>query len=142
VQAQMLNLLADLQRDLGVASIFISHDTGVVVRHVSDEVAVLFHGSIVETGETDQVMNRPTHDHPHPGRGNSPTPLKNRHSRENPCPEALVSGIAAGCLVDNETHRRARRVDQDSPTTSTLGLSKFPLVAASYRVPALRQTAE
>jgi len=62
VQAQILNLLADLQQDLGVASIFISHDLGVV-EHVSDEVAVLFHGSIVETGETDQVMNRPTHDY-------------------------------------------------------------------------------
>lgn len=62
VQAQILNLLADLQQDLGVASIFITHDLGVV-EHVSDEVAVLFRGSIVETGETDQVMNRPTHDY-------------------------------------------------------------------------------
>jgi len=62
VQAQILNLLADLQHDLGVASIFITHDLGVV-EHVSDEVAVLFQGSIVEHGETDQVMNRPTHDY-------------------------------------------------------------------------------
>ena len=62
VQAQILNLLADLQQDLGVASIFITHDLGVV-EHVSDEVAVLFHGAIVETGETNQVMNRPTHDY-------------------------------------------------------------------------------
>ena len=62
VQAQILNLLADLQQDLGVASVFITHDLGVV-EHVSDEVAVLFHGSIVETGDTDQVMNRPTHDY-------------------------------------------------------------------------------
>lgn len=62
VQAQILNLLADLQRDLGVASIFITHDLGVV-EHVSDEVAVLLNGSIVETGDTDQVMNRPVHEY-------------------------------------------------------------------------------
>ncbi len=60
VQAQILNLLSDLQHDLGVASVFITHDLGVV-EHVSDEVAVLLRGEIVETGETDQVMNRPTH---------------------------------------------------------------------------------
>ena len=60
VQAQILNLFLDLQQDLGVACIFITHDLGVV-EHVSDEVAVLFQGSIVETGDTDAVMNRPKH---------------------------------------------------------------------------------
>jgi ABC-type oligopeptide transport system ATPase subunit len=60
VQAQILNLFQDLQRDLGVTSIFITHDLGVV-EHVSDEVAVMFAGAIVEIGETDQIMHRPQH---------------------------------------------------------------------------------
>jgi ABC-type oligopeptide transport system ATPase subunit len=60
VQAQILNLLLDLQQDLGVASIFITHDLGVV-EHVSHDVAVLYRGAIVETGDTDQVMHRPQH---------------------------------------------------------------------------------
>jgi ABC-type oligopeptide transport system ATPase subunit len=60
VQAQILNLFLYLQQDLGVASVFITHDLGVV-EHVSDAVAVLYHGVIVETGDTDQVMNRPEH---------------------------------------------------------------------------------
>jgi ABC-type oligopeptide transport system ATPase subunit len=60
VQAQILNLLLDLQDDLGVACIFITHDLGVV-EHVSDDVAVLFRGSIVEMGETKCIMNRPEH---------------------------------------------------------------------------------
>lgn len=60
VQAQILNLFMDLQRDLGVAAIFISHDLGVV-EHVSDEVAVMHHGEIVETGPTDAVMTTPRH---------------------------------------------------------------------------------
>jgi ABC-type oligopeptide transport system ATPase subunit len=62
VQAQILNLFMDLQHDLGVACIFISHDLGVV-EHISNEVAVLYHGVIVETGSTDQVMNRPGHEY-------------------------------------------------------------------------------
>ena len=62
VQAQILNLFMDLQQDLGVASIFITHDLAVV-EHVSDEVAVMLRGSIVETGDTEQVMSRPQHDY-------------------------------------------------------------------------------
>ncbi|WP_185200962.1 ABC transporter ATP-binding protein [Glaciihabitans sp. INWT7] len=62
VQAQILNLFMDLQHDLHVACIFISHDLGVV-EHISNEVAVLYHGVIVETGLTEQVMNRPGHDY-------------------------------------------------------------------------------
>ncbi len=62
VQAQILNLFMDLRQDLGVASIFITHDLAVV-EHVSDNVAVMFQGSIVETGETEQVMRQPQHDY-------------------------------------------------------------------------------
>ncbi|WP_341951983.1 ATP-binding cassette domain-containing protein [Salinibacterium sp. TMP30] len=62
VQAQILNLFRDLQDDLGVASVFITHDLGVV-KHVSDEVAVMLHGRIVETGETEAVMNHPVHEY-------------------------------------------------------------------------------
>ena len=60
VQAQILNLFMDLQTDLGVTSIFITHDLGVV-EHVSDEIAVLYQGAVVETGEVDQVMRAPAH---------------------------------------------------------------------------------
>ena len=60
VQAQILNLFMDLQADLGVACIFISHDLGVV-DHVSDHVAVLNRGKLVEIGPTDQVMRHPQH---------------------------------------------------------------------------------
>ena len=60
VQAQILNLFMDLQRDLGVATVFITHDLGVV-EHVSDDIAVLHHGVVVENGRVDQVMNAPAH---------------------------------------------------------------------------------
>ena len=60
IQAQVLNLLVDLQEEFGLAYLFISHDLNVV-RHIADEVAVMYLGRIVETGTTDEVYGRPQH---------------------------------------------------------------------------------
>lgn len=62
VQGTVLNLLRDLQRDLGFAVLFISHNLAVV-RLVSDRVAVMHRGRLVECGDTDQVMERPEQDY-------------------------------------------------------------------------------
>jgi len=60
VQAQVLNLLNDIQQELGVSYIFISHDL-TVVRHVADRVAVMYLGRIIETGNTEEVFDHPRH---------------------------------------------------------------------------------
>ncbi|GAA5153502.1 ATP-binding cassette domain-containing protein [Pseudonocardia eucalypti] len=60
VQAQVLNLLAELRARLGVSYLFISHDLSVV-RHVADRVVVMYLGRIVERGTVDQVLERPRH---------------------------------------------------------------------------------
>ena len=60
VQAQILNLLADLRRDLGLTLVFISHNLAVV-EHICDEVAVMYLGRIVERAETDALFHRPSH---------------------------------------------------------------------------------
>ncbi|MGC2316001.1 MAG: oligopeptide/dipeptide ABC transporter ATP-binding protein [Bradyrhizobium sp.] len=60
VQAQIINLLLDLQDRLGLSMLFVAHDLGVV-RHVSDRVAVMYVGRIVETAPTAMLYTRPRH---------------------------------------------------------------------------------
>jgi oligopeptide transport system ATP-binding protein len=62
IQAQILNLLKDLQRDLGLSYLFIAHDLAVV-RGMSDEIAVMRNGRIVEQGEADEIYTRPRTDY-------------------------------------------------------------------------------
>ncbi|MEU4806266.1 ABC transporter ATP-binding protein [Actinosynnema sp. NPDC023587] len=60
VQADVINLLEDLQDSLGLAYLFIAHDLSVV-RHIADRVAVLYLGRVVETGDRDAVFDHPRH---------------------------------------------------------------------------------
>ena len=62
VQAQILNLLKDMQRRFGVAYLFISHDIGVV-NFMADRVMVMYHGEIVERGSAEAVLLHPTQDY-------------------------------------------------------------------------------
>jgi peptide/nickel transport system ATP-binding protein len=78
VQAQILNLLAELRRDLGLTLVFISHNLAVV-EHICDEVAVMYLGRVVEHAATDALFHAPAHPYtrallasvltPEPGRG-------------------------------------------------------------------------
>ncbi|MBA8822839.1 oligopeptide transport system ATP-binding protein [Saccharopolyspora lacisalsi] len=60
IQAQVMNLLGELQSEFGLSYIFIAHDLGVV-RHLSDRVAVMYLGKMVETGTEDQIYEHPQH---------------------------------------------------------------------------------
>jgi oligopeptide/dipeptide ABC transporter ATP-binding protein len=64
VQAQIINLLEELQERLGLAYIFISHDLSVV-RHIADRVAVMYFGRIVELGACEDVFDSASHPYTH-----------------------------------------------------------------------------
>lgn len=60
IQAQIINLLKDLQQEMNLSYLFISHDMSVV-RYISDRVGVMYLGNMVEIGETDSLFKEPLH---------------------------------------------------------------------------------
>ncbi len=64
IQAGVLNLLQELQSELGLAYLFVSHDLSVV-RHIADRIAVMYLGKIVETGPAEQMFTVPAHPYTH-----------------------------------------------------------------------------
>ncbi len=126
IQAQIMNLLQDLQKKLGLTYLFIAHDLAVV-RHISDMVAVMYLGRIVEIGTTDDIFQRPTHPYtrallsavpvPEPGatrarqpvEGDAPSPINpppgcHFHPR---CPDAIDTcrKDAPSLVYVSPTHR-------------------------------------
>jgi peptide/nickel transport system ATP-binding protein len=79
VQAQILNLLQDLKRELGLTYLFISHDLGVV-RHISERVAVMYLGQIVEMGPKLAIFEQPSHPYTQALLNSIPSASKGRRS--------------------------------------------------------------
>jgi len=73
VQAQILNLLEDLQEELGLTYLFIAHDLSVI-RHISDRVAVMYLGQIAELAETEELFENPQHPYTQALLDSIPTP--------------------------------------------------------------------
>ncbi len=62
IQSQILNLLGDLQQEMGLSYLFISHDMAVI-HHICDRIAVMYNGRIVEEGTRDEIINAPKHEY-------------------------------------------------------------------------------
>ena len=128
IQAQIVNLLVELQQRLGLTYVFISHDLKVV-RHISDRVAIMYLGKIVEIGSRDEMFAAPRHPYtqalmsaipvPDPARrrtrilleGDPPSPID--PPQRVPLPHALPlcrrSVCADGAAVAPARRRRQRR---------------------------------
>jgi oligopeptide/dipeptide ABC transporter ATP-binding protein len=114
-QAQVLNLLKDLQATLGLTFVFISHDLSVV-RFMSQRVAVMYLGKVVELGDTDDVWRRPLH--PYTTALHSavllPEPSAARHA-----PRLVLSGEVASALSVGPGCRFASRCPIAQPVCVT-----------------------
>jgi peptide/nickel transport system ATP-binding protein len=112
VQAQVLNLMADLQEKFDLTYLFIAHDLGVV-RHVSDRVGVMYLGEIVELGDAEDLYEAPHH----------------------PYTEALLSVVPE--LNDTDAPRRERIIisgDVPDPSDRPTGCSFHPRCPAATEV--------
>jgi ABC-type oligopeptide transport system ATPase subunit len=85
IQAQVVNLMQDLQKEFGLSYIFIAHDLSVV-RHISDRIAVMYKGKIVELGDADDIYSRPQHEYSRELLAAVPRPDPNRRRRPRVTP--------------------------------------------------------
>jgi oligopeptide transport system ATP-binding protein len=93
IQAQIINLLDDLQDEFGLAYLFVAHDIGVV-RHISDRIAVMHDGKIVEQGSADQVCERPRDDYTKKLLAAVPIPDPRESRERHQRPEAAADPLA------------------------------------------------
>ncbi len=98
IQAQIVNLLVDLQRRLGLAILFIGHDLAVV-GHIADRIAVMYLGRIMEIGPAARVLTRPAHPYTRALLGAAPVPDPARRGRRAALAGELPSPIdpPSGC---------------------------------------------
>jgi peptide/nickel transport system ATP-binding protein len=123
VQARILNLLKDLQDSLGLAFLFISHNIDVI-RYMSDRVAVMYLGRIVESGPRDAVLGRPRHPYTRALLAAVPR-LQGRAER----PHVLMHGdppsalaLPRGCRFQARCQWAAAACRESEPALQTVGL--------------------
>ena len=122
IQAQVLNLLADLQKDLGLAYLFISHDLGVV-RHIAHDVLVMYLGHAVEQGEKNILFSRPLHPYTQALLASTPGlagtgPAKQRTVLKGELPSPL--NPPKGCVFSTRCPHATERCQTDRPPLQNL----------------------
>jgi peptide/nickel transport system ATP-binding protein len=134
IQAQILNLLADLQKARGLTYLFITHDLGLV-RYFATRVAVMYLGRIVETGRTERIFTEPKHPYTQALLASVPSLDPDRRSNTKP----LVMGDIpspehppTGCHYHPRCAVRLPRCDQETPAAVALpdGLCRCVRVGA------------
>ncbi|MEP6759264.1 MAG: ABC transporter ATP-binding protein [Actinomycetota bacterium] len=122
VQAQVLNLLSDLQRDLQLAILFVAHDLSVV-EHISHRVAVMYLGRIVETGATEDVFRDPQHPYTQALLAAIPLPDPSQRLRAPELRGEIPSPISppSGCRFHTRCPVAIARCTEEDPEMTDFG---------------------
>ncbi|MBN2906593.1 MAG: ATP-binding cassette domain-containing protein [Rhodobacteraceae bacterium] len=125
VQAQVLNLLADLKAEFGLTYLFITHDLAVV-EAVSDRIAVLYFGTLVELGRAERIFNAPKHPYTRLLAGSAPVvgrPLTAPEGRETELPDPL--NPPPGCAFAARCSRATDLCRTQEPRLTRQGEDQF-----------------
>jgi dipeptide transport system ATP-binding protein len=117
IQAQVLNLMADLQQELGLAYLFISHDLGVV-RHIAHEVMVMYLGHAVEQGDKKTIFSQPLHPYTQALLASTPGIMGDGHARKRIVLKGeLPSPLnpPSGCVFSTRCASVTPRCQQERP---------------------------
>jgi peptide/nickel transport system ATP-binding protein/oligopeptide transport system ATP-binding protein len=116
IQAQIINLLQELQESFGLTYLFISHDL-TVVRHISDRVAVMYLGRLVELAHKRELFRLPLHPYTQRLLDAVPVPDPRFRRRRVASPSELADSapVAVNCLFRNRCDRAIPQCDQEVP---------------------------
>ena len=142
IQAQIINLFLQLRRDLNLTMLFISHDLSVV-RHVSDRVAIMYLGRIVETGPTEQIFTAPRHPYTRALLDSAPrlaadgAPVQNIQPIQGELPSPI--NPPSGCAFHQRCAFAQARCKQELPVLQSAGelhqtACHFPLETPRHAV--------
>jgi oligopeptide/dipeptide ABC transporter ATP-binding protein len=140
IQAQIVNLLADLKDALGLTYLFIAHDLAMV-RHLSDRVAVMYLGRLAELGHRDDVFDQPLHPYTKALRASIPRPdpaaeaLRTRTSVEGDVPDPAHPPV--GCRFHTRCPFATDVCRTDEPAWRNLGTREVPHMVACHHAEAL-----
>ena len=122
IQAQVLNLLLDLQQELGIAYLFIAHNLQVV-RHIADAVLVMYLGKAVEQGPKDAIFARPLHPYTQALFASTPSLGRARRTAAATAPSEPPSPLdtISGCAFRTRCPRAIARCAIEVPAPATIG---------------------